>query len=294
MPIECTASPLFGLWAPQHHLKHLFYGIGCVDKHLLSILPSPASKVFIITGSSIFTKTPLIRQLQALLGDHHVGTFAEIKQHGQASDVDKATAIVTGTLSVDTLISVGGGSPIDSAKTICYRIHQTTGNFLTHITIPTTLSAAECTVGGGFTRADGIKVGFMHPSMGVSAIFYDASFARYTPQRLWLATGMRAIDHAVETMYHPNASEMPWKALACWALEGLTKGLPVARQSHGTAGADDVTTKLQLAAFASSGFRGSNFGGGMGLSHSLGHALGSPYGIPRKYCSWLSSPYSVL
>lgn len=291
MPIECTNSPLSGLWKPQQHLKHLYYGSGCVDRHLISILPGPPSRVFIITGSSIFTKTPLIQQLQALLGDQHAGTFASIKQHGQASDIDEATSMVVQDSSVDTLISVGGGSPIDAAKTICYSIHGTRGKFLAHVAIPTTLSAAECTAGGGFTRADGTKVGFMHPCMGVSAIFYDASFARYTPQRLWLATGMRAIDHAVETMYHPNASEMPWKALACWALEGLTKGLPVASQIHGTDEADDVTTALQLAAFASSGLRGSNFGGGMGLSHSLGHALGSPYGIPRKFYSSFRLPH---
>ncbi|KAL2691587.1 hypothetical protein Neosp_001976 [[Neocosmospora] mangrovei] len=288
MAIACTDSPLSGLWRPQDHLKYLHYGSGCVERHLLSVIPSPTSKVFIITGSSIATKTPTIRNLEELLGDLHAGTYSDIKQHGQAEGVDEATRLVNQDDKIDTVVSVGGGSPIDSAKMVCFRIHESTGRTLTHITIPTTLSAAECTAGGGFTRSDGTKLGFMHPSMGVGAIFYDASLARYTPKRLWLSTGMRAVDHAVETVYHPNASEVPWKALAQWALAVLVECLPAADKIHGSDTADDITTKLQLAAFASSGLRGSNFRGGMGLSHALGHALGSPYGIPHGETSCLT------
>jgi alcohol dehydrogenase class IV len=282
MAIECTDSPLSGLWRPQDHLKYLHYGSRCVERHLLSVIPSPTSKVFIITGTSMATKTPAIRNLEKLLGELHAGTYSDIKQHGQAEGVDEATRLVNEDDEIGTVVSVGGGSPIDSAKVVCFRIHESTGRTLTHIAIPTTLSAAECTAGGGFTRSDGTKLGFMHPSMGVGAIFYDASFARHTPKRLWLSTGMRAVDHAVETVYHPNASEVPWKALAEWALAVLVECLPAADKIHGSDIADDITTKLQLAAFASSGLRGSNFRGGMGLSHALGHALGSPYGIPRK------------
>ncbi|RSL71868.1 hypothetical protein CEP54_001013 [Fusarium duplospermum] len=288
MAIECTDSPLSGLWRPQDHLKYLHYGSGCVERHLLSVIPSPTSKVFIITGSSMATKTPAIRKLEELLGELHAGTYSDIKQHGQAEGVDEATRLVNQDGMIDTVVSVGGGSPIDSAKMVCFRIHESAGRTLTHIAIPTTLSAAECTAGGGFTRSDGTKLGFMHPSMGVGAIFYDASFARHTPKRLWLSTGMRAVDHAVETVYHPNASEVPWKGLAQWALGVLVECLPAADKIHGDDTADDITTKLQLAAFASSGLRGSNFRGGMGLSHSLGHALGSPYGIPHGETSCLT------
>ena len=130
------------------------------------MLPSTASRVFIITGSSIYNKTSLIQELEQLLGDNHAGTFAGIKQHGRFADVDAAfTDVRKASLQqpVDTIISVGGGSPIDSAKTLSYWTHQASGKFLTHIAIPTTLSAAECTAGGGYTNSDGVKVGFMCP-----------------------------------------------------------------------------------------------------------------------------------
>ncbi|KAL1988832.1 hypothetical protein VTN96DRAFT_7716 [Rasamsonia emersonii] len=282
MSTKSSTSPLSGLWQPQDHLKHLYYGPGCVQKHLLDTLPSPDSKVFILTVTSIATKTPLIQQLETLLGEHHhAGTFSRIKQHGQVAEVDLATEEVAADPSIDTILSVGGGSSIDSAKTISYRMFERRGKFLTHIAIPTTLSAAECTAAGGYTKADGVKTGFAAPGMGISAIFYDAEFARYTPAKLWLATGMRAVDHAVESYYHPYAAEMPWKALSNWALATFFECLPKARESHPKD--EDLITRLQLAAFASSGLRGKNVKGGMGLSHSLGHALGSPYGIPREY-----------
>ena len=42
---------------------------------------------------------------------------------------------------------------------------------------------------------------------------------------------------------------------------------------------EDVITRLQLAAFASLGFLSLNVKGGLGLSHTLGYALGSPYQV---------------
>ncbi|KAG7290003.1 hypothetical protein NEMBOFW57_006382 [Staphylotrichum longicolle] len=308
--VGCSdASPLFGVWMPHAHLRRLFYGPSCVEQHLVGALPSQSSRVFIVTGQSLATKTPLIRRLEALLGEHHAGTFAGIKQHGEVAGVDQAFAAVSANPSIDTVLSVGGGSPIDAAKVVSFRMNEQRGSFLFHIAIPTTLSAAECTPGGGYTRQDGTKVGFMAPGMGLGAIFYDPAFARHTPRNLILGSGMRAVDHAVESVYHPNASLMPWKAMACWALGVLFQYLPQAAaysdDSNGTGSRqpgearaargsmhaddggdggnmDDALTMLMLAAFASSGFRGANFGGGMGLSHSLGHALGSPYGIPHQ------------
>lgn len=296
--VQCTNDPLEGLWRPESHLKYLYYGPGCVNTHLEALLQAlnassststPSSHVFIVTGTTLATKTPLIRSLETLLGARHASTFSSVKQHGPIASVDAAYAELLAHLpSVDTLLSVGGGSPIDTAKTLSHRFHAAHGRYLTHIAIPTTLSAAECTAGGGYTGADGTKVGFMAPGMGVAAVLYDARFVAYTPMRLLLSTGMRAVDHAVETAYHPTAAEMPWKALAGWALgvlaEGLVrvKGLEDAETGGTREEGWDVLTRLQLAAYASSGLRGANFGGGMGLSHALGHALGSPYGIPRE------------
>src|SRR5688500_1620868 len=119
---ESTTSPLAGLWASTQ-LQKLFYGPDTVSKHLLSCLPTPTSKAFIITGNSLATKTPLVKDVEALLGDSRVaGTFSKIGEHAPVAQLDEATRLVEKDGSVDTVISIGGGSPIDSAKAISYRL----------------------------------------------------------------------------------------------------------------------------------------------------------------------------
>lgn len=282
---ESTDLPLFGLWKPRP-LQALFYGPSSVNTHLLSQLPSSNSKAFIITGNSLATKTPLVKDLQTLLAKHHAGTFSKIGQHAPVAQLDEATSLITKDNTIDTLISLGGGSPIDSAKAISYRNHQKTGRFLHHICIPTTLSAAECTALAGYTEKNGIKTGVADPGMAVNAIFYDPGYAKHTPTKLWLSTGMRAMDHAMESMYHPTATEMPAKAMCLQAAATLFELLPVARKTH--PGDEDTITRLFLAAYMSLGFMGQNMKGGLGLSHSLGYALGSPYGIPHGETSCLT------
>lgn len=56
---------------------------------------------------------------------------------------------------------------------------------------------------------------------------------------------------------------------------------------------EDNITQLQLSSFASLGFLGLNVKGSLGLSHSLGYALGSPYSIPHGITSCLTLGHVV-
>ncbi|KAM0708128.1 hypothetical protein Q7P35_004778 [Cladosporium inversicolor] len=286
---ESSQHPLSGLWKPTH-LERLHYGPGSVKKYLLECLPKDTSKAFIITGSSLATKTSLIKQVEELLGDKHAGTFSKIGQHAPIAQLDEATELVKKDNTIDTIISIGGGSPIDSAKAISYRVNEQTGKYLFHITIPTTLSAAECTSNAGYTDKSGLKTGVSNPKLAAKAVLYDAKFALDTPPWLFLSTGMRAMDHAMETMYHGYSTEMPTRLMALNAASELFKYLPKYKQNPKD---EDTITRLQLAAFASLGFLGLNVKGGLGLSHTLGYAMGSPYGIPHGITSCLSLGHVV-
>jgi len=126
----------------------------------------------------------------------------------------------------------------------------------------------------GYTTEDGLKTGIAAPEVAVNAIFYDPAFGAKTPLKLWLGTGCRALDHAIETLYNPTATEIT--KVACLSAAGsLFDLLPKAKEAHGKD--DDLTTQLFLAAYSSLGFIGLNMKGGLGLSHALGYALGSPY-----------------
>ena len=200
-PVESTQNPLSGLWKPTH-LKRLYYGSDSVKKHLLECLPSESSKAFIVTGSSLASKTQLIKQVEELLGSkHHAATYSKIGQHAPIKQLDEATDLVLKDETIDTIISIGGGSPIDSAKAISYRLNEKKpGKFLYHITVPTTLSAAECTIAAGYTNEDCIKTGVAHPELAAHVVIYDSKFALETPPWLLMSTAMRAMDHAMELM----------------------------------------------------------------------------------------------
>lgn len=279
------SKPLTGVWKPAH-LESLYYGPSSVRDNLVSCLPSSSSKAFIITGSSLASKTTLVQQVEELLSSkHHAGTFSNIKQHAPVAQLDEATNMVRKDSSIDTIISIGGGSPIDSAKAISYRTHQKTNKYLYHIAIPTTLSAAECTIGAGYTSEDGKKTGVGAPELIPNIIIYDSKFALETPQRLWLSTGIRSLDHAVEMLYHPKAVEAPAKALALSAIDGIFTYLPKCKAEPKN---EDYITRLQLASFTSLFPIGLDMGGGLGLSHTIGYALGSPYSIPHGITSCIS------
>jgi alcohol dehydrogenase class IV len=288
--MESSLQPLQGLYKPNN-LKALYYGPDVVKKHILSCLPTESSKAFIITGSSLATKTPLIKDLEQLLSSkHHAGTFSNIKEHAPIAQLDQATSKVKEDSLIDTIISVGGGSPIDSAKAIIYRVNETSQKWLTHITIPTTLSAAECTFFAGYTQEDGTKTGIGHPNTFPSYIFYDSKFGLHSPPNLLLSTGFRAMDHAVESQYHPTTTYIPCRMIALSAIGELFRLLPKYKENPRD---EDTITGLFLAAYASLAFLGQNVKGGLGLSHSLGYALGSPYGIPHGVTSCLTLGHVV-
>ncbi|MCJ1411394.1 hypothetical protein MMC19_005483 [Ptychographa xylographoides] len=287
---ESTEHPLSGLWAPTH-LQKLYYGPSSVEKHLLSCLPTKTSKAFIITGSSLARNTPLIKQVEDLLTkDRHAGTFSGIQQHAPIKQLDEATGVVQKDSDIDTIISIGGGSPIDSAKAISHRNHEKSGKYLYHIAIPTTLSAAECSFVAGYTKEDGVKTGVADPKLAPEVIIYDAQFGLETPQKLWLSTGLRALDHAIELLYHPTSTEVPTKPLVLTAAASLFEYLPKSKAEPKN---EDYITRLQLAAFSSLFPFGTNVKGGLGLSHSLGYALGSPYSIPHGITSCLTLTHVV-
>lgn len=266
-------------------MNTLHYGSGSVSKHLLEVLPHEKSKAFIITGNSLATKTSLIKDVEKLLGERHAGTYSKIKQHAPVAQLDEATDQVLKDSNIDTIISIGGGSPIDSAKAISYRSNEKGGKFLYHISIPTTLSAAEPTFNSGYTKEEGTKIGVSDPRLAPSVIIYDSKFALETPEKLWMSTGMRAVDHAVELSYHPYLTEVPGRRMVLGAMADLFKYLPKYKQNPKD---EDTITRLQLAAFSSIYPIGLNSKGGLGLSHVLGYALGSPYGIPHGITSCIT------
>lgn len=123
----------------------------------------------------------------------------------------------------------------------------------------------ETTAAAGYTSEQGHKVGVAHPQLSPRIIVYDGDVAAYTPLRLWLSSGIRAVDHAIETLYNPRAAETPHRLLSLAACHELFNLLP---QSKAEPDNTDIRQHLQIVAFGT--LFSMPYGGALGLSHSMG------------------------
>jgi maleylacetate reductase len=230
-------------------------------------------RAFVITGRSLNEKTGLIRRIEALLGGRHAGTFAGIGQHTPGGTVEKAAMEAEAT-AADLLVAVGGGSVIDGTKAVARQLA-----YPEQVAIPTTLSGAEWAHRVGVTdESEGRKMGFADPRTVPPVVILDPEATVHTPEVLWLSTGIRAIDHAVEGYLY--GGDHPITDVT--GLEGarrLMKYLPLSKRSPQDL---EVRLDLQLAGWLA------YFGPlntPMGLSHELGRRIGASYEVPHGITS---------
>ncbi|HUX88043.1 MAG TPA: iron-containing alcohol dehydrogenase [Chloroflexota bacterium] len=283
----------------------IHWGAGCVSERLGQALDTlGGQRVFVVTTASVARNPRLLGLIQQLLGSRLAGSFAQIGQHAPARDVVAATGAAR-EARPDVLLSIGGGSPIDASKAVAFSL--VTGLDLTapdapararelgarlgpsalppHVAIPTTLSVAELSFLSGFS-AEGTreKVGLRLPALLPATVLYDATLGLETPLDLWLSTGIRAVDHAVEAII--AAGQHPFSdTLALDGLRRLKGGLLATWADPADLAA---RTESQLGAWFSFTLPVAAAGG---LSHTLGKRLGSPHGIPHGVSSCLLLPH---
>ena len=198
---------------------------------------------------------------------------------GQHAPLAQINAGVETARGADSIVSFGGGSAIDAAKIISLKLGG-----LPHTAVPTTLSVAELAAGAGFTNEAGDKAGMRDPRLLVETVIYDAELTLLTPMELWLSTGIRALDHAVEGFLADG--EHPFNdVMALEAIRRLFESLPRAMAAPGDV---NVRTENQLAAWFSFTLPGAS---AAGLSHVMGKQIGARHGIPHGVTSCLLLPH---
>ncbi len=206
-----------------------------------------------------------------------------VGQHAPLADIDAAEKVVAGA-GADGIVSFGGGSAIDAAKIVAVRLAGSAPHALPHVAVPTTLSVAELAAGAGFTNDAGDKAGMRDPRLLPDAVVYDADLALATPLPLWLSTGIRALDHAVEGFL--SEGEHPFNdVMALEAIRRLLDSLPRAKAAPQDA---EVRTENQVAAWFSFTLPGPSAGG---LSHVMGKQIGARHDIPHGVTSCLLLPH---
>jgi alcohol dehydrogenase class IV len=210
----------------------------------------------------------------------------------------------------DVLVACGGGSVIDAVKAVrlCLANDVETAEDMSRllppqapdgtllapafkppqiasIAIPTTLSAAEHTMSAGVTDTKTRHKNLLfYPGLAAGVVILDGELARNTPLDVWLATGLRSVDHAAETWCSVRATALS-DACSCHALRLLLPALRKAKVAP-----DDAEARLQALRGAWLSILGLTRGGAFGASHGIGHALGSVTGMAHGHTSAVMLP----
>jgi alcohol dehydrogenase class IV len=264
-----------------------------------------ATRVFIVASKTLAAKTPLVRDIADALGKRYVGLFDGCATHTPRATVIAAARAVR-QANPDLILTVGGGTPIDTVKVlqIClaHKVDSIEGLDALHmsvaadgtrhvpdikpspvrqVAVPTTLSGAEFSnLGAATDERNRAKEPYMGADIGARAVILDPAATVYTPEWLWLSTGVRGVDHAAETLCSIDAH--PYcDGLALHALRLFAQNL-----AHG----GDLAARLacqQASWLAASSIARVNYG----ASHGIGHVLGSIADVPHGHTSCVMLPH---
>jgi maleylacetate reductase len=269
-----------------------------------------ARAVFILASGTLARETDTVERLRGMLGNRLAGVCAKIGAHTPRTDV-VAAANAAREAGADLIVTLGGGSVTDAAKMVALCL----GNGITEaaqldnyraqiaadgtarrpevkppavrsITIPTTLSAGEYTASAGCTdTARHVKESYGHPLMMPRTVILDPEISVHTPEWLFLSTGIRAVDHAVEDICSINGQPIA-EGASYHALRLLGTGLPAVKADGANL---EARLDCQIGAWMS--MVGSQSGVSKGASHGIGHVLGGTAGVPHGYTSCVMLPH---
>ena len=266
-----------------------------------------AERVFVLSSGTLNQETSMVSELSKALGGRFAGLWDRIGAHTPRIDV-VAAANAARAAGADLILTIGGGSITDGGKMVqlCLANNvQTTDQLdgyrsmagkpsetevkaptVRQLAIPTTLSAGEFGFTVGCTdTVRKVKEGYRHPMLVPQIVVLDPAATVPTPLWLFLSSGVRAVDHAVEDICSPGCNAYS-KAASTHALNLLARGLPAAK-----AGSSDLDARhdCQMGMWLS--MVGSQSGVPKGVSHAIGHILGSTAGVPHGYTSCVMLPW---
>ncbi|MEQ9463053.1 MAG: iron-containing alcohol dehydrogenase [Haliea sp.] len=268
-----------------------------------------ARRIFLMVSRALNTGTDEIDKIRSALGARVAGTYDGMPPHAPRSAVLAAAAMAR-EAGTDMIVTVGGGSITDAGKivSLClkhnlrepddmepYHVYvDDQGNVIKPVfegpeipvvICPTTLSGGEFNpLSGATDEKVHHKQGFEHRRMAAASIILDPALTLHTPEWLWLSTGVRSVDHALETLGSLQSNDF-CDGMADCALRLLAEGLPRVKRDPG-----DLEARLKCQVGVWQSMIPITAGVPMGLSHAIGHILGGTCDVPHGYCSCVMAP----
>ena len=262
----------------------LLCGKNALDRIADELKRLGASKPLLLSDA-VLAKIGVMAQVADLMqaeGCPAAATFTNIPVDSSLNVVN-AIARIYRDNGCDSVVAVGGGSVIDTAKGVRLVLSQDTddilslsgvesltrGRHIPFIVVPTTAgTGSECT-GVAVIRNDaqGVKMEFLSPFVEPDVAVLDVRMTLRLPARATAATGMDALVHAIEACSCLQRNPLSY-AHGSAAIRLISRHLEEATRHGGNA---DARLCMALAA-TQAGIAFSN--SMVGAVHAIGHALG--------------------
>lgn len=254
-----------------------------------------AGKALVITDPGV-REAGLTDKVTKMLGKRCAGVFDQVPQDTASEAIDRAAEFARSN-GADAVVSVGGGSVIDTAKVASLvlglggrasdhvGLYVLTRRGAPHVSVPTTAgTGSEVTpVAVVMSGEEGRKVYYLSEHVCPDVAVLEPAMTAGLPPGLTASTGMDALTHAVESAC--SISRNPFStALALQAIRMITASL---------AGcvSDGSNLERRAAMQSAATMAGMAFGATqVGLAHAIAHGLGAVARIPHGTANGIVLP----
>ena len=275
------------------------YGVGSSGDTGIELGSLGCRRAIVVSDRFLAEKTDIVGKVVACLGSACAGVFSDVPADSDVRAVDAGAALGR-SWGADSIVSVGGGSVIDTAKAIAIVLteggslldHQgfqlLTRRQTPHICIPTTAgTGSEVTYFALIMDHEAKrKVIFGDHHIIPDVAILDPAVTVGLPPLLTAATGLDAFSHGYEAL--TSAQREPISdALGLHAIRLINNFLPAAVKNGADLGARG---QMQIAAtLAGAAFSNAQ----VGLLHALAHVVGARHGVHHGTAIAIAMPHVI-
>ena len=273
-------------------------GAGCLNDLGATVKDLGFKKAFVVTDNFLMGNGVASKVLNVLQDSGiEYEVYSEVVPNPTCKNVHDGLDRLKGT-DCDFLVSIGGGSPQDTAKAI--GILATNGGHIKEyegvnlsknkslpiVAVNTTAgTSSEVTINYVITDEERhVKMVMVDKNSLATVTVNDPELMVEKPASLTAATGMDALTHAIETIVTPGAYPVS-DATALAAVKIIFDYLPRAVEN----GHDIEAREQMVYAVFLGGIAFSN--AGLGNVHAMAHQLGGIYNLPHGVCNAMLLPY---
>ncbi|MCL6602952.1 MAG: iron-containing alcohol dehydrogenase [Paenibacillus sp.] len=273
-------------------------GKGCL-KDLGPYIQELNLKKALVVTDKFLVKSGIAGKLLTVLDDAGIEyvVYDEVKPNPTCKNVHDGVEFLE-SHGCDYLISIGGGSPQDTAKAIGIiatngghiseyeGVHKSKNKSLPIVAVNTTAgTSSEVTINYVITDEERkVKMVMVDKNSIATLSVNDPELMVDKPADLTAATGMDALTHAIEALVTPGAYPVT-DATALAAVEIIFNNLArTVKNGHDIEAREQMVYAIFLGGLAFNN-------AGLGYVHAMAHQLGGVYDLPHGVCNAMLLPY---